>query len=1013
VAPVLTARQTLGLAGAVAPSPAVPVVPDPPAWERLLGGMLDDQRRPQGLTRLGLLFEVRPPGARSAVAERDRQPHLALRPVVPGRTGWITTGVSWNALVHTGYGSARLEPRQRDALMRLLPSELARYGYYGQGEWLGLEALDGGWAQRLRHCRSVGIELITDRRRGGAVVVADRSACVELDLRRTRTGGIRCVPSVALPDEFDGVAEPEDDGAGRWRAVGSPPSGVWHLDHPTLRLAEFDPPVDAATARVLSHGPVAVPEPDAGRFLAAVVPRLSKRVRVGSSDDSVEVVVVARPRLLLRLTHLPGNRLALEWAFTQALGETVLVAPVGSDDHADVRDRDAETALLAGLAPWATSPHMPARAPGGYRPPAEPIVSGFDVVTFLDEVLPAVRELPEVDVEVVGDVVDYAEAVEAPTIRLSLTESERERDWFDLAVEVTVAGQQVPMADLLTALTLGHEQVILPSGTWFRLDRPELAELRRLVEEARALQDDEHGPLRLSAYHADLWSELDALGVVTEQSERWARLVKGLIAVSSCDGVEPVAAPEDLRASLRPYQLAGFSWLTFLRRHGLGGILADDMGLGKTLQALAMILQHRADAATEGGPVPPWLVVAPTSVLDTWAEQTRRFAPSLRVAVLRETTARRRSPVAAEIADADLVVTSYAVFRLDSDQFGGSGWAGLILDEAQAVKNHRSVTYSCVRTLDTPVRFAITGTPMENNLMELWSLLSIVAPGLFPNPRTFADYYRRPIENGSAPERLDTLRRRIRPVMLRRTKYLVAPDLPPKQEQVIRVDLPARHRRLYEQLLARQRQRVLGLLEDQDRNRIAILRALTVLRQHSLHPSLVQPEHAGVACAKIDSLVELLEPVLAEGHRALVFSQFTRFLTMVRSRLTDAGVAVSYLDGRTRNRQRVIEGFTSGDSGVFLISLKAGGTGLTLTEADYVFVLDPWWNPAVEAQAIDRTHRIGQDKPVNVYRLVSADTIEDKVLALQQRKRELFATVVDDGALASGELSADDIRALL
>jgi SNF2 family DNA or RNA helicase len=407
------------------------------------------------------------------------------------------------------------------------------------------------------------------------------------------------------------------------------------------------------------------------------------------------------------------------------------------------------------------------------------------------------------------------------------------------------------------------------------------------------------------------------------------------------------------------------------------------------------------------------LVVAPTSVLPTWLAEAARFAPSLRVVALGETTKRRRGSIAEAIAGADLVVTTYAVFRIDADAFRECAWSALVLDEAQFVKNHQSQVYQCARLLPARTKLAITGTPMENNLMELWALLSIVAPGLFPRPAAFAEHFRRPIESGTAPERLDTLRRRIRPVMLRRTKDAVASELPPKQEQVIEVALSPKHRRIYDRVLAHERQRILGLLDDAQRNRIAILRSLTRMRRLCLDPVLDDPAHAGIGSAKVDALLELLTPVLAEGHQALVFSQFTGFLATVRARLDAEGISYAYLDGRTRKREEAISSFRSGERSVFLVSLKAGGFGLTLTEADYVFLLDPWWNPATEAQAIDRTHRIGQDKHVFVYRMVAADTIEDKVLALQERKRELFARVVDEGALASGVLSPEDIRGLL
>ena len=570
-----------------------------------------------------------------------------------------------------------------------------------------------------------------------------------------------------------------------------------------------------------------------------------------------------------------------------------------------------------------------------------------------------------------------------------------------------------PIRTLVTALTLGEEHVILPSGTWFRVDRPELQELRRLIDEARAMSDDPKGPLRLSAYQADLWAELEELGVVQEQSERWRSLVAGLAGAAEGAPLEPVEVPAGLAATLRHYQHSGFEWLTFLRRSGLGGILADDMGLGKTMQTLAMILQAVQDREGERAAYPPFVVVAPTSVLPTWLAEAARFAPSLRVVALGETTKRRGGSIAAAVAGADLVVTTYAVFRIDAEAFRECAWSALILDEAQFVKNHQSQVYQCARLLPAPTKLAITGTPMENNLMELWALLSIVAPGLFPRPGAFQEHFRRPIESGAAPERLDTLRRRIRPVMLRRTKEAVASELPPKQEQIIEVALSPRHRRIYDRVLAHERQRILGLLDDAQRNRIAILRSLTRMRRLCLDPVLDDPAHAGIGSAKVDALLELLTPVLAEGHQALVFSQFTGFLATVRARLDAEGIGYAYLDGRTRKREDVIASFRSGERPVFLVSLKAGGFGLTLTEADYVFLLDPWWNPATETQAIDRTHRIGQDKHVFVYRLVATDTIEDKVLALQARKRELFARVIDEGALASGVLSAEDIRGLL
>jgi SNF2 family DNA or RNA helicase len=311
-----------------------------------------------------------------------------------------------------------------------------------------------------------------------------------------------------------------------------------------------------------------------------------------------------------------------------------------------------------------------------------------------------------------------------------------------------------------------------------------------------------------------------------------------------------------------------------------------------------------------------------------------------------------------------------------------------------------------------PVKLAITGTPMENNVMELWSLLSITAPGLFPSPTRFRDYYARPIEKDGDAELLAQLRRRVRPLMKRRTKEQVAADLPAKLEQVLEVELHPKHRKLYQTVLQRERQKVLGLLEDMNRNRFSILRSLTSLRQLSLHAGLVDEEHATMPSAKVDALAEQLRDVIDGGHRALVFSQFTSFLAKVRERLAADGVGYCYLDGRTRNRADVLDQFKNGTVPVFLISLKAGGFGLNLTEADYCFLLDPWWNPATEAQAVDRTHRIGQTRNVMVYRLIAKDTIEEKVLALQKRKADLFTSVMDDGDVFSPALTAEEVRGL-
>ena len=329
-----------------------------------------------------------------------------------------------------------------------------------------------------------------------------------------------------------------------------------------------------------------------------------------------------------------------------------------------------------------------------------------------------------------------------------------------------------------------------------------------------------------------------------------------------------------------------------------------------------------------------------------------------------------------------------------------------------------SVAYRCARDLGAPWTLAITGTPMENSLMELWALMSLVAPGLLStSPQAFNDVYRLPVERARDGARLAALRQRIGPLMLRRSKDQVAQDLPEKTEQVLEIDLLPAHRRAYHALLARERSKVLKLMDDLPRNKFRIFTSLTLLRQAALDVALVDPDpdpdRPPVPATKLDVLVELVDEIAAEGHRVLVFSQFTRFLRAARERITAAGHDACYLDGGTRRRDEVVEQFRSGTAPVFLISLKAGGTGLTLTEADYVVVLDPWWNPATEMQAVDRAHRIGQTKPVVVYRLVAKDTIEQKVMQLKAAKAGLAASLLDGADLASADLTADDLRRLL
>lgn len=971
---------------------------------------------------LGLLLQV------AAAQSRPGQPAppvgLTLRPVAPGANGgWIRTGIGWHDLEYSHVARAA-RADHREALKAIAAWQRSRTSYaYTTPQTIDAGRLGPHLWRLLDDAIAAGVQIVTGDRGQLPVRVATDPVEVMLDLSRASKGDltVRAVIPLAPPGSSTAL-------------LGEPVHGVFAHGRDGLVLGRFPRPLAPALTTLIRGHDVLVPAADVDRFLTRYYPALRQHAEVRSSDGSVELPEVVPPRLALRLTAQPNHSLGLRWTFRYEVGDDVIDVPLPRDavpvdpgGSGIARDQTTEEALLGSLEVLDAVPGLRIPRPGLVRLAVvvEPELTGMESVCFLRDVLPALEQREDIEITIIGQLLDYAETVESPVISVSALdpledlfsastrgtdpEAGSQLDWFDLSIDVTIAGHPVPLVELLAALAAGDEHLILDNGTWFALDRPELEALRRIVEESRSLHDPEARALRINRFQAGLWAELVGLGVVAQQSERWSRSVGALLELEVLPRPD---VPATVKAELRDYQLDGYHWLSLLWDHDLGGILADDMGLGKTLQTLAM-----AERAREQGtltPDAPLLVVAPTSVVSAWVREAAKFTPDLCVAALTETERRRGSTVVEATQGAHLVITSYALFRLDEGGFRARAWRGLVLDEAQFVKNHQARTYAAVKRLPAPFKLAITGTPLENSLMDLWSLLSISAPGLFPSPQRFGELFRKPIESGTSPDLLATLRRRIRPLMLRRTKESVAQDLPPKIEQVVPVTLNPQHRRIYDRHLHRERQRILGLLDDVDRNRIAILRALTKLRQLSLDVHLVEADASPrIRSSKVDALLDQLVEVVAEGHRCLVFSQFTRFLSVVRERLADEGIEHVYLDGRTRDRPKRIASFVEGTAAVFVISLKAGGSGLTLTEADYVFVLDPWWNPAVEAQAIDRAHRIGQDKTVMVYRLVSEGTIEEKVLELQQRKRDLFARVVDDGGLMAAPLTADDIRGLL
>ncbi|MGQ0632792.1 MAG: DEAD/DEAH box helicase [Sporichthyaceae bacterium] len=974
------------------------------------------------------------------------------RVVREGKKGWIAGELSWGRLGALRYRS-EFPGDQVRVLADLYALYLARTGTgyseshlrYGDDTSIELSAVtSGALIPLLQEARRVGLRLVHAAATGlGDLPVIDAAdLCLDVTAPDGPSAPLEVAPILRIGERY-GEAEPVAFLGSGTGAVVLPADTAELPGNPAgwpLRLVELTASAPAALQRMaLRAEHLTVPGAHRGRFLEEYFPRLSALGEIVSTDGSFAPPVYSPPVLVCRADFGEDHALALRWEWAYQVGEHSRRLPVGTAEPMAFRDPAAEAAMLAGLESG-LAPYLRLRRGQPSTPfarAAEPIedvderceehglgkmsgpgidspleISGVDTMAFTTEWLPLLRERPGVLVEVTGSPADYREASDSLRIAVSTRALANDEDWYDLGVSITVDGESVPFLAVFVALAQGRSHLLMPGGAYFSLEKPELLALRRLIDEARALADLPAGPLRISRYQSGLWSELVGLGVVTRQAASWRRHVEGL---RRLDSVGSTPLPTGLQAELRPYQIEGFEWLAFLWEHRLGGILADDMGLGKTLQALALILHAR----TVEPDAPPFLIVAPTSVVSNWGAEAARFTPGLRVATVAEsaTKARRHGgPTLAELAaGADIVVTSYALLRIDSGAYQDQQWAGLLLDEAQFVKNRNAKVHKAARQVPAPFKLAITGTPLENSVMELWALLSITAPGLFPHPDAFKEFYATPIERAGDTELLAQLRRRIRPVLKRRTKEAVAPELPPKQEQVLALALEPRHRKIYDVALARERQKVLKLLDNLDGNRFEILRSLTLLRQLSLHPGLADAADREVPSAKIDTLLEHLDAVAGTGHRTLVFSQFTGLLDLIQERLSGAGVPFCRLDGSTRRRAEVIEEFKSGMAPVFLISLKAGGFGLNLTEADYCFLMDPWWNPATELQAIDRTHRIGQTRTVFVYRLIAEHTIEERVLALQARKSELFANVLDNGAGGEGfgrRLDAEDIRSL-
>ena len=569
------------------------------------------------------------------------------------------------------------------------------------------------------------------------------------------------------------------------------------------------------------------------------------------------------------------------------------------------------------------------------------------------------------------------------------------RDWFGLSGSISLDGREIPLADLLSAVRDHRSLVQVGDRQFAKISESFRRRLQQLGDTVVA----ERGSLKVADAAVPAVQELISTDVPVEAAARWHESLRRL--ESLADWLPQ--KPEQLEATLRDYQLEGFQWLARLSAWGVGGVLADDMGLGKTVQTLGVLIER-----ANGGPA---LVVAPTSVGENWLRETERFAPSLSAHLYRDSD---RAALVESAAEGDLVIVSYQLLQRDAKRFASRSWNTLVLDEAQFIKNSQTKTSQAIRRIEADWRIGLSGTPLENHLGELWSLFRTISPGLLGSWERFRRRFADPIERHKDEGRRESLARLVRPFILRRTKDKVLRELPPRTEITLHAELSQAERRKYEDVRLAALAELSGVSEGDQKagqQRIRTLAWLTRLRQLACHPRLVDATWKK-SSAKLDLLMSLVEELREGEHRALVFSQFVKHLTVIREALDDQGVTYQYLDGTTpaKERQRRVDAFQEGEGELFLISLKAGGTGLNLTGADYVIHLDPWWNPAVEDQATDRAHRIGQQRPVTVYRLVAEGTIEEQILSLHADKRELVAGVLDGTDRAASMETADLIR---
>jgi non-specific serine/threonine protein kinase len=753
---------------------------------------------------------------------------------------------------------------------------------------------------------------------------------------------------------------------------------------------------DGFTTSLVRHHDLAIPTADQDEFLDKYLPPLMERVAVRGDGVAWEDVT-ADPTPRLYLSEPEGQfRAELRFdyggykvAYDKRLPAQSTQRKPGTTTFMRIhRQPEREQATLQSL-----------YGHGLKRGPDAGILllrSGKSAVDFL---LHQVPRLVEAGYTIFGEEALTSARVNRnkPTISFNVSSG---IDWFDVQAVVNYGDLAVSLKDLRQAVRRREKYIKLADGSIGALPEEWIERYRHLL----ALSEENGDGLRLSKYHVTMLDQLLAEADRTRTDKAFEQRRERLRDFS---GITPHTLPPTFEGELRPYQKFGYDWLHFLREYQFGGCLADDMGVGKTIQALALLdsIYHTAPNT------PASLIVMPRSLLFNWQREAEKFAPQLNVYIHAD---QGRIADSEAFSAHNLVLTTYGTMLRDVELLRGYQFHYVILDESQAIKNPLAETSKAARLLRGEHRLVLTGTPVENSTLELWSQFAFLNPGLLGNLDYFREEFVTPIERQQKTETSQFLRKMVYPFILRRTKDQVAPELPPRTERVIVGEMEPAQRKLYNKQRDYYRALLLKLIDGDGMNdaRMKILEGLLRLRQICNHPKLVDDKFRG-ASGKFELLMETLETLRAEGHRALIFSQFVQMLTIVREALDAQGIPYAYLDGQTRNRQEAVDRFQNGDDlPFFLISLKAGGVGLNLTAADYVIHIDPWWNPAVEMQATDRTHRIGQDKPVFVYKLVTRDSVEEKILQLQDRKRELVEQIIGAESGVFKSLTREDVEAL-